>query len=447
MSDDPLRDLVTRLLWVLLLLVINALFVAAEFSLVSVRRSRIVQLASEGNRSAQAVQRAQEHLRQFLSTMQACITMASLAMGWIGASQLAPVFEVLLARLPWGLPDGSAHILVFLGLVYLQVLVGELIPKTLAIIYAEQTALSLMGMTSQLRWWLRPLVLLLDGSANVILRAVRVPIPDSATLFNAVTAEELQLLIAATGESGSLEAEERELLANVFEFGETVASEAMIPRTSIDAISETATVQDVLLAVADSGHSRYLVIGESLDDIRGLLNVKEVVAALGRGELSVETTVSSFIRPAHFEYESKRVGELLSEMQQQHRAMVVIVDEFGGTAGLITIRDLVEEIVGRISDEVDADDEPDFQALDEHTTLVQAQVDLDDVNEKLPLSLPIQDDYQTLGGFVIYQMQKIPQAGERFVYENIEFTVMGIDGPRLDRIKVHILEPIATPEL
>ncbi|NJK72320.1 MAG: HlyC/CorC family transporter [Synechococcaceae cyanobacterium SM2_3_60] len=445
-SDDPLRDLVTRLLWVLLLLVINALFVAAEFSLVSVRRSRIVQLASEGNRSAQAVQRAQEQLRQFLSTMQACITMASLAMGWIGASQLAPVFAILLAQLPWALPVGSANLLVFLGLVYLQVLVGELIPKTLAIIYAEQTALSLMGVTSQLRWWLRPLVLLLDGSANLILRALRVPIPDSATLFNAVTAEELQLLIAATGESGSLEAEERELLTNVFEFGETVASEVMIPRTSIDAINETATVQDVLLAVADSGHSRYLVIGESLDDIRGLVHVKEVVAALGRGELSIETAINSFIRPAHFEYESKRVGELLSEMQQQHRAMVVIVDEFGGTAGLITIRDLVEEIVGRISDEVDADDEPDFQVVDERTTIIQAQVDLDDVNEKLLLALPIQDDYQTLGGFVIYQMQKIPQVGERFVYDNIEFTVMGIDGPRLDRIKMHILEPVATTE-
>lgn len=445
-SDDPLRDLATRLLWVLLLLLINALFVAAEFSLVSVRRSRIVQLASEGSLSARAVQRAQEQLRQFLSTMQTCITMASLAMGWIGASQLAPVIEVLLAQLPWSVPAGSANIAVFLSLVYLQVLVGELIPKTLAIIYAEQTSLSLMGVTSKLRWLLRPLVILLDGSANLILRAARIPIPDSATLFNAVTAEELQLLIASSSETGSLEAEERELLANVFEFGETVASEVMIPRTSIDAIPETATIIDVLSAVADSNHSRYLVIGESLDDIRGLLHVKEIVAALGRTEIELSAPISTFVRAAHFEYENKRVGELLSEMQQQHRPMVVIVDEFGGTAGLITIRDLVEEIVGRISDDADANDEPDFLKVDERTTLIQAQVDLDDVNEVLPVELPIQDDYQTLGGFVIYQMQKIPQVGERFVYENIEFTVMGIDGPRLDRIKVHVLEAIATPE-
>ncbi len=171
------------------------------------------------------------------------------------------------------------------------------------------------------------------------------------------------------------------------------------------------------------------------------------MAALGRGELSAEMAISSFIRSAHFEYENKRVGELLSEMQQQNRPMVVIVDEFGGTAGLVTIRDLVEEIVGRISDDGDADDEPDFQVLDERTTIIQAQVDLDDVNEKLSLSLPIQDDYQTLGGFVIYQMQKIPQVGERFTYETVEFTVVGIDGPRLDRIKVHSLEPIATPEV
>jgi CBS domain containing-hemolysin-like protein len=456
--DEPVAgsDLLTRLLWVVLLLLVNAFFVAAEFAIVSVRRSRIAQLASEGNAKALRVQQEQEQLRQFLSTTQLCITISSLALGWIGAKQVVPLVWAGLQALP-GLgewlnqlfvpAEAIATPLTFALLVYLQVVLGELIPKTLAILHAETVALRLIELSSLTKLFLRPFSNLLDCSSNQLLRLLGIPIPDSAALYDAVTAEELQLLIASSGESGSLEDEERELLTNVFEFGETVASEVMIPRTSIDAISKDATLQELLAEVAESGHSRYPAIGESLDDIVGTVQVKDAVGALGRGECTLESSIAEFIRKAHFEHQHKRVGELLSEMQEHHRALVVIVDEFGGTAGLLTVRDLVEEIVGHIADEEGDLSEPEFQRLSETSTIVQAQVDLDDVNEELGLELPLQDDYQTLGGFAIYQMQKIPNMGETFTYDNILFTVVSSEGPRLDRIQVDILPSEQEPDL
>ncbi|WP_017324734.1 hemolysin family protein [Synechococcus sp. PCC 7336] len=454
-STTSEADILIRLLWVVLLLLVNAFFVAAEFSIVSVRRSRIAQLASQGDANALLIQQEQEQLRQFLSTTQLCITISSLALGWIGAMQVAPLMQIGILAIPglggWlerpSVNAGAiAVLLTFSLLTYLQVLLGELIPKTLAIIYSEPTALQLIKLSSWTKLLLLPLISLLDWSSDLLLKLCRIPVPDSATLYDAVTSEELQLLIASSGESGSLEEEERELLANVFEFGDTVASEVMTPRTSIDAIAQGATVRDLLAEVAESNHSRYPVMEESLDTIQGTVQVKDVVGALGREECSLDSAIAPFVKSAHFEHENKRVGELLSEMQEQRLPLVMVVDEFGGTAGLITVRDLVEEIVGRISDDGDGQQEPEFQRVSDSRILVQAQVDLDEVNEELSLELPLQDDYQTLGGFLIYHMQKIPKIGETFVYNNLIFTVVGVDGPRLDRVQIEIVAPAAVEE-
>jgi CBS domain containing-hemolysin-like protein len=270
-----------------------------------------------------------------------------------------------------------------------------------------------------------------------VLRLLGVQIPEASSFYSTMTVEELQLLIASSVESGNIEAEERELLSNIFEFGETVASEVMIPRTSIDAVPETATVQEVLAEVAESGHSRYPVYGESLDDIRGLIHVKEVIGELAKGSIDLHSPITPFIREAHFEPENKPIAELLPEMRQHHWPMVVVVDEFGGTAGLITIQDLVEEIVGKLSDGPDPNTkEPDIQELDENTLLIQAQLDIEEINERCGLNLPLHKDYQTLGGFLIYHMQKIPRAGEKFTYKEMEFQVVRMEGPRVDRVKV-----------
>ena len=438
------------LLWVAALLGINAFFVAVEFSLVSARRSRMVQLASEGNRQADLVKRAQEHLERALSTTQLGITVSSVLLGWIGATQVSGVIRGVLALLPvfvdqdvetagvqHSILDGLAVILAFSMLTYLQIVWGELLPKTLAIVHAEPISLRLARLNDLVGLFLKPFVEIPRFSSRLILRLFGVQIPDPSSLYSTMTAEELQVLIASTVETGGIEEEERELLANVFEFGETVASEVMIPRTSVDAVPLTASVKDVLVEVAESDHSRYPVFGESLDDIRGVINIKELVAEVAKGRLQMDSGIVEFVRPAHFEHENKLIAELLPEMQQQHRAMVVVVDEFGGTAGLITIKDIVEEIVGTLSDNPDGeDDEPDIERVDDHTVIIQAQVNVEEANDQLDLDLPVHDDYQTLGGFLIYHLQKIPKVGDRLVYGAHELQVVRIEGPRLDRIKI-----------
>ncbi len=438
------------LLWVMALLGINGFFVAVEFSLVSARRSRMVQLASEGNRQADLVKRAQEHLERALSTTQLGITVSSVLLGWIGATQVSGVIRGVLALLPvfidqdpetvglqHGLLDGLAVILTFSLLTYLQIVWGELLPKTLAIVHAEPISLRLARLNDLVGRFLKPFVEVPRFSSRLILRLFGVQIPDPSSLYSTMTAEELQVLIASTVETGGIEEEERELLANVFEFGETVASEVMIPRTSVDAVPLTASVKDVLAEVAESDHSRYPVFGESLDDIRGVINIKELVAEMAKGTLQMDSGIMEFVRPAHFEHENKLIAELLPEMQQQHRAMVVVVDEFGGTAGLITIKDIVEEIVGTLSDNPEGeDDEPDIERVDDHTVIIQAQVNVEEANDQLDLDLPVHDDYQTLGGFLIYHLQKIPKVGDRFTYGTHELQVVRIEGPRLDRIKI-----------
>jgi CBS domain containing-hemolysin-like protein len=456
MDDPPLASAATfpntelswgdaslSLLWVIGLLVINAFFVAVEFSLVSARRSRMVQLASEGNRQAALVQKAQEQLEYALSTTQLGITLASVLLGWIGATQVSPTLFLALSRLDWfqgvdpALMQGVAVVVVFSLLTYFQIVVGELIPKTLAILYSEPIALKLAWLNRLVSRFLHPFVELLRFSSRCLLRILGVRIPEATSFYSTMTVEELQLLIASSVESGNIEAEERELLSNIFEFGETVASEVMIPRTSIDAVPETATVQEVLAEVAESGHSRYPVYGESLDDIRGLIHVKEVIGELAKGSIDLHSPITNFIREAHFEPENKPIAELLPEMRQHHWPMVVVVDEFGGTAGLITVQDLVEEIVGKLSDGPDPNTkEPDIQELDENTLLIQAQLDIEEINERCGLNLPLHEDYQTLGGFLIYHMQKIPRAGEKFTYQDMEFQVVRMEGPRVDRVKV-----------
>jgi CBS domain containing-hemolysin-like protein len=252
--------------------------------------------------------------------------------------------------------------------------------------------------------------------------------------------EELQLIVATERESTGLEAEERELLNNVFEFGEVIAGEVMVPRTSLCAIEQTATFETLLDEVVNTGHSRYPVTGESLDDIRGIIDFKELAKPLAQGRLTTQTQIQAWIKPARFVPEVTPLSELLPLMQRSRLEMVMVVDEFGGTAGLVTLRDVIDEIVG-IDASLSNPEEIALQMLDDRTFIVQAQMDLEEVNELLDLELPIADEYQTLGGFVLYQWQKIPAQGETLHYENLDLTVTSAEGPRLHQIRIHRREP------
>jgi CBS domain containing-hemolysin-like protein len=264
--------------------------------------------------------------------------------------------------------------------------------------------------------------------------------------YHQVTPEELQLMIATSTESTGLEADKRELLTNVFEFTEVLVEEVMIPRTRIDALEESATFQMLLEEMARSGHSYYPIRGESLDDIRGVVRFKDLAIALAKGELQNDTPIKTWVQTVWFVPEGTPINEVLQLMQKYHLDIVMVrEEEVNGTAGLVTLNDLVNEIIDR-DDSSMSTPAAHIQELDNHTFIVQAQTDLDEVNSYLGLDLPIVDDYQTLGGFLLFQLQKLPQQGEVYQFHQLEFTILSADGPRLDQIQIYKLELASASE-
>lgn len=433
-----------RLGAVLLLIAINAFFVAAEFSIVSVRRSRINQLVDAGDVQARTVQDLQQSVERLLSTTQLGITLSSLALGWIGESAMVVLVADWFSQIP--LPGWQHSVLAhslaipatFLLLAYLQIVLGELCPKSVALLHSERLARFLGAPSLAIARIFNPFIWVLNQSTRWLLRLIGIQYTGQGW-HDQVTSEELQRIITTSSESTGLEAEERELLRNVFEFGDVSAGEVMIPRTNIIAISKDATLLQLLEEVAQSGHSRYPVLGESLDDILGIIQFQELAEPLAKRSLTLEGAIDEWIRPVRFVSEYMLLSELLPLMQRSRQPMVMVVDEYGGTAGLVTIQDLIAEILGDAAESVSRD-EQNVQILDDQTFLVQAQMDLEEVNDLLSLEFPLTDDYQTLGGFLISQLQKIPQPGEMLRYGTCELTVISTEGPRLNQIQIRRLD-------
>jgi CBS domain containing-hemolysin-like protein len=439
------QDVLWRLFSVLFLITINAFFVTAEFSMVSVRRSRINQLVDEGDAPAQSVQKLQRRIDLFLSTTQLGITLSSLALGWIGEATVAMTLKEILTPLPLPIyfQNAISHSIVipifsFFLIAYLQIVLGELYPKSLALVYPEQLSRFLAPPSLAIARFFKPFVWSLNQSTRWLLQLCGIQFTGHP--YTRVTSEELQLMITTSSESIGLQAEERELLNNVFEFGDVIAEEIMVPRTSIVAIPNNATFQMLLDEMANSEHSRYPIMGESLDDILGTIDFRDLAKPLGDRLLSQGSLIKPWVRPARFISEQMPLNEVLSLMQRSQLQLVIVVDEFGGTAGLVTIQDVIAEIIGDHFNSTESEDDT-IQFVDDHTFLVQAQLDLEELNERLDLNLPLTEEYQTLGGFLIYQFQKIPVVGETLNYQTFNFTVLSTDGPRLDQIEIRTIEP------
>lgn len=436
------QDILLRFLSVVLLIFINTFFVTAEFSIVSVRRSRIAQLVELGDLQAQNVQSLQRSLERLLSTTQLGITLSSLALGWIGEGTMAVLLKMGIMRLPIRevildrLAHGIAIPLAFILIAYLQIVLGELCPKSVALLYAEPIARFLAPPIDVIARIFNPFIWILNQSTRYLLGLVGIKYTDQGW-YNRVTPEELQLIISTEIESSGLEAEERELISNVFELGDVTAVEVMIPRTQLVAISEIASFQTLLNEVNSTGHSRYPVKGESLDDIRGLIDFKDLALPLAQGQLNLNLPIKPWIKPINFVPESTPLSELLSLMQRSQLKMVIVLDQFGGTSGLITIQDLLSEIFEDTSRESESKN-LDLQMINENTYLIQAQMNVEELNEALDLDLPVTNDYQTLGGFLLYQWQKIPSLGESICYQNLKFTVVSATGYRLLQIRLEI---------
>ncbi|PSN17670.1 hypothetical protein C7271_16515 [filamentous cyanobacterium CCP5] len=437
-------DTLTRLLAVLLLIGINAFFVTAEFSIVSVRRSRISQLVSEGDAQAKTVQNIQRSLDRLLSTTQLGITLSSLALGWIGESTMAVILAGLLSQLP--LPAGGQQVavhsvsvpLAFFLIAYLQIVLGELCPKSVAMLYPERLARFLGPTSLTIARLFNPFIWILNQSTRWLLRLVGIQYTDQFS-YSRLTPEELQLIISTSTETPGLGADERVLLNNVFEFRDIIAAEVMVPRTQIVSVEKQATFREVLAELAQGWHSRYPVIGESLDDICGIVDLKELLKPLSESQIYLDSPITDWIRPARFVTEYTPLHELLQTMQRTGQEIVIVVDEFGGTAGLLTLQDLITEIIGDVYEPEQLTDLL-VQMVEEDTFLVRAQTDIEVVNELLDAHLPLTEEYQTLAGFLIAHLQKIPDEGDRLIYDGFEWIVLSTEGPRLHDILARRLD-------
>ena len=435
------QDLFLTLIGVFSLIAINAFFVTAEFSIVSVRRSRISQLVQDGDIQAQTVQSLQRSIERLLSTTQLGITLSSLALGWIGERTMAVSLVTVIHRLPLpaALMERLAHViaipLAFILLTYLQIVLGELCPKSVALMYPEQLARFFGPPSLVISRIFRPFISILNCSTRWLLKLIGIEHRGQGW-YEQLPSEELQLIIATEVESTGLEAEDRQLLKNVFEFRDDTAVEVMIPRTDIEFLSLTTTFSELLTTVAKKGYSAYPVIGDSLDDIRGIIDYKNLALPLAKGQLINDSIIEPWIEPVTFIPESKSLNELLPLMQRSRLKMTIVIDEFGGTSGLITLHDLVAEIIGDAGQTAATDIEL-MQQIDRDTFLVSAQMNLEEVNEHLQLNLPLTSNYNTLGGFLLDTWQKIPAQGEKLRYENLDFTVTAADDNRLYQILIH----------
>ncbi len=426
-----------RLLVVFLLILANGYFTSMEFALVAVRRTRIAQLTAEGNRSAQLVSRLLENPDRFIAASQLGITMASLALGWVGESTMAAIIEpplrLIVGRWSAAVANTVGTVFAFALITYLHIVLGEQVPKGLALRYAERTSLLLAPPVTLFFRLFRPFIVLLDASAQAVLRRLGAGLPAGHRV--AMTVEELRMVIEESQREGLLGAELEDMVQRVLRFGDRPVREVMIPRTEIMAVEKSATLEQVLRLFVDSRHARFPVYENSLDNIIGIIAMKDVLAAVALGELDRSSSIEPIIRPAFCVPETRKVGTLFSEMRERHIQMAVVLDEYGGTAGIVTLEMLTEEIMGEISEEWTVS-EPALEPLGAHTFRVNAQRRIEDINDELGLNLPTSEDYETLAGFILYQLQAIPRVGQVLRYGEIEFKILEMEGLRIETVEV-----------
>jgi putative hemolysin len=406
------------------LLLVNAFFVAAEYGLVTSRRTRIMELEHQGNRGARAVLRITADPPRFISAMQLGVTISSLAIGALGEQVLAHRFSAVMASF-------LAVILALLVVTYLHVVIGELVPKGIALSYPERTALAVSGPVRAFFIVFRPLIWLLQESTELILRALRLEPPGAE--HEAHSEAELRMLLSSSAEQGEIEHEEQEMLYKVFDFADKEVADVMVPRPEVVAISIALPPDEALKSVLESPYTRYPVYRESLDDIVGVLHIRDLIVAMhDRGIVDVD--LESLVRPAYMVPETKDLGALLTEFRRTNQHMAVVIDEYGSMEGIVTLEDLLEEIVGEIEDEFDLPDET-VERVDEDTIRIDGTFPIDDFNEQFDTDLP-QDDYHTVAGFVFGLLGRAAEPGDEVSSDGITFTVDSVEGQRIDRLTV-----------
>jgi len=442
MDGSSFSTIVLKLAVVLLLVMANGFFVASEFALVTVRRSRISKLVADGNKRARTVIRILDNLTSYISAFQLGVTLASLALGWVGEDTVAHILEPVLGRmLPGAASTVAAHtiaiVIAFASITYLHIVLGEIVPKTFALERAERMALAVALPIDIFYRTFKAPISLLDNSASKIVRWLG--LHSSAEQTAVYTEEELRHLVGLSHKSGHLIEDERQLINNVFDFTEATVESVMVPRTEIEALDAELSPTDMLAIFEQTGYSRMPIYRDSLDNIIGVVLQKDLSRIVRQGR-SVE--LAEFVRPALFIPTGVKLNDALRTLRRSSEHMAMVVDEHGGVEGLVTLEDLLEEIVGEIRDE--HDDQAVHQIIEQPDGAysVRGNISIRDANKLLGLKLPESDAYHTIAGFMMARAGRVLKRGESVDYNDLKLTVQSTARNRIIETKIEKLEAI-----
>lgn len=430
---------IVKLLLALFLVLLNGFFVAAEFSIVKVRYSQIQLKAAEGNAVAKQAEHIIQRLDAYLSATQLGITLASLALGWVGESAMHHLIEKLFLSFELSLSSGTistiALVISFVLITIMHIVFGELIPKSIAIRKPESTTMFVAYPLHGFAAVFKPFILMMNAMSNGFLRLIKIPPASDGDIHST---EELQLLVKQSADSGEIEEENYEIIKNAFDFTDHSAKQIMIPRQNILSIDFEDTIEEIMHQIMESGYSRIPVYEDSIDNIIGILYTKEIIREYikSKNELSHED-LKRLMRDAFFVVGSKKISDLLKIFQLKKQHLAIVIDEFGGTEGIITLEDILEELVGEIQDEED-EEEKIVDKVGENVFWVQATQPLEEINEELPQELPLTDDgsYNTLAGFILHKLEDIPEENQEFDANDYHFKILKMQNKSVELVEL-----------
>jgi len=429
-----------EIFWTLFLVFANGFFVAAEFAIVKVRASQIEIKIKTGSQVAQVAKHITGNLDGYLAATQLGITISSLGLGWVGEAVMtdivATIFGWFNVELTGTLARNLGFVLAFSIITVLHIVFGELAPKSIAI---QRPVATTMNIALPLRFFyvvFKPIIWVLNGFANLLLRLMGFETNVGEAHHSS---EELQYLLDQGRESGALNMAEHELIKNVFDFNERIVKNIMVPRNKISAIEMNCPVDAFIERITKDGYSRIPIYDDNIDQIIGIVHTKDILPIIAKGK---ELVLKNIIRKPYFIPETKKINDLMAEFQQKRIQIAIVLDEFGGTAGMVTLEDIVEELVGEIQDEYD-EEIPVVEKISDTEYMVDASANVHDVNELLPVELPESNDYDTISGLVSDLFDKIPDVGERKAYHGYNFIIMKKTQQNIEFVK---LELVRKPE-
>ncbi|MBI4097245.1 MAG: HlyC/CorC family transporter [Candidatus Levybacteria bacterium] len=429
-------EIIPQLLLVLLLVFLNGYFVASEFALVAVRKTRIEELVRKKNRAAKLVQSALADLDSYISATQLGITIASLALGWIGEPALARLIEPHFGFLPNGVAFFSSHtiaiIIAFSIITFLHIVLGELAPKSIALQRSEITSLFIIAPLIAFTKVFKPIIWVLNGAGNLILKVFRISPLSGHQLVH--SEEEIKMILNQSGLEGAIEEEEVEMVYNVFKLGDMPIKQIMIPRTDIVAFNVNTALKDVLKKVMSNVHSRFPVYENAIDNVVGFIHIKDIYKAAMKTDQNARLSEMNIIRKIISVPENKRADEVLLDMRKKRIHIAVVNDEYGGTAGLVTLEDIIESLVGEIHDEFEKPVK-EIQRQKDGSYLIDGLLPIEKVQKRFSLPLRGQG-YSTIGGLVFGLLGREPVVGDEVQIGTISFTVEAFDKKRIKLLRM-----------